>query len=102
MTLLEGVTRGLPEEYRSPPDAADPLSAIRIRALRTMLRDLDNLGVPPEIAHRIAPKVMASLNVVLDADVDICEMVAACLVASRVMLATTVAILAEPVGPTDD
>ena len=61
------------------------------------------MGVESELAARIVPKVMAALTLALDTpDISLEDRTAACLVAERVMVATTVAILQEPPGPTND
>jgi hypothetical protein len=61
------------------------------------------MGVESELAARIVPKVMAVLTLALDTpDISLEDRTAACLVAERVMVATTVAILQEPPGPTSD
>ena len=61
------------------------------------------MGVESELAARIVPKVMAALTLALDTpDISLEDRTAACLVAERVMVATTVAILQEPPGPPND
>jgi hypothetical protein len=70
--------------------------------VRSLLRDLDTLGVAPELAMRIVPMVLAALRLALEADVMLADKTAACLVAERVMAATVVAILGEEQPPVTD
>ena len=61
------------------------------------------MGLEPDLAWDIVKMVMASLKLALDTpDISLEDRTAACLVAERVMVATTVAILQEPPGPTSD
>jgi hypothetical protein len=54
------------------------------------------MDVESKLAARIVPKVMASLTLALDTpDISLEDRTAACLVAERVMVATTVGILQE-------
>jgi hypothetical protein len=92
-TLLECVTSGFPGFVFHP-------AALEGNTTRSLLRDLDTMGVAPELAHRIVRMVMAALRLALDADdVSMEDKTAACLVAERVMAATVVAILAERLQP---
>jgi hypothetical protein len=93
-TLLDGVTRGVPGGADIPVAAP---AVLKRRMVKTLLRDLDAMEVPPTMAERVVRMALKAVEHTLDAsDVTESDKTATSLIAIRATLATVVAIFSAP------
>lgn len=93
--LLEACLRGALADLQVINAAEpNPLAAMKAKAVRSFRRDLDKLGVDPQLAEVIIRKVMIGLRRVTDAPgVPLDDIAAALLIAERVLAGAMVAIV---------